>query len=199
MPNLVFTASDEDHVSKKGLSPSHYDLVIQNMTKMINASTKESYDHEWEIIKSLLATHQQALSYLKGFYEKPQQIAAYTLDKVPLSPGKRGSSHAEQNHSSHVAYLGSGGAREIEEHIEGLIRRQSEQVSQKRRRDYDHTTRSALSAKKLGSESERLAMTTMSNYCYKSKYLVSVEESSHYAISTVNDGSKRIKRQGASE
>jgi hypothetical protein len=116
----------QDHVWKKGLSPSHHDLVIQNMIKMINASTKESYDQEWGIIKSLLAPHQQALSYLKGFDENPQQIAAYTLDKVPLSLGKRGSSHAEQNHSSHVAYLGSGGAREIEEHIEGLIRHQSE-------------------------------------------------------------------------
>ena len=115
-----------DHVWKKGLLPSLYDLIIQNMIKMINASTKESYDQEWQIIKSILAPHQQALSYLKGDYEKPQQIAAYTLDKVPLSLGKRGSSHAEQNHLSHVAYLGSGGAREIEEHIEGLIRHQTE-------------------------------------------------------------------------
>jgi hypothetical protein len=89
---------------------------------------------------------------LKGFYEKPQQIAAYMLDKVPLSlVGKRGSSHAEQNYSSHVAYLGSSGAREIDELIEGLIRRQSERVSQKRRRDYDHMARSELCAKKLDS------------------------------------------------
>jgi hypothetical protein len=71
------------------------------------------------------------------------------LDKLPLLLGKIGSSHAEQNHSSHIAYLGSsGGAREIEEHIEGIIRRQSERVSQKRRRDYDHMTRYALCAKK---------------------------------------------------
>jgi uncharacterized protein involved in type VI secretion and phage assembly len=150
--------------------------------------------------KKILAPHQQALSYLKGFYEKPQRIAAYMLDKVPLSLGKRGSSHAEQNHSSHVAYLGSGGAREIHDHIEGLICRQSEQVSQKRRRDYDHTMRSALRAKKmLDRELESLALTTLSNYSYESKYLVSVEDSIHYAVSTHDDGLKRIKRQGASE
>jgi hypothetical protein len=158
-----------DHVWKKGLLPPLYDLVIQNLMRMINASTKEGYEHEWQTIKNILASHQQALSYLKGFYEKPQHIAAYMLDKVPLSLGKRGSSHAEQNHSSHVAYLGSGGAREIEEHIEGLLRRQSERISQKRRRDYDHTTRSALRGMTLDSESECLAMTTLSQYCYESK------------------------------
>jgi hypothetical protein len=141
--------------------PPLYDLVVGNMVKMINASTKESYDQEWQIIKNSLAPHQQALSYLKGYYEKPHRIAAYMLDKVPLLLGKRGSSHAEQNHSSHVAYLGSDGARDIEDHIEGLIRRQSERVVQKRSRDYDHMTRSALCAEKLDSDFERLAMTTV--------------------------------------
>jgi hypothetical protein len=57
---------------------------------------------------------------------------------------------------------------------------------------------SALSAKMLASESERLAMSTLSNYCYERKYLASVEEASHYAVNTVADGSKRIKWQGAS-
>jgi hypothetical protein len=33
----------------------------------------------------------------------------------------------------------------------------------------------------------------------KAKYLVSVEESSNYNVSSVGDGSKRIKRQEASE
>jgi hypothetical protein len=42
-------------------------------------------------------------------------------------------------------------------------------------------------------------MTTLSQYIYESKFLVTVEESSHYAVSTVADGSKRIKRQWASE
>jgi hypothetical protein len=67
------------------------------MIRMINVSTKQTCNQEWEMTKSILAPHQQALSYLKGFYEKPHQIAAYTrVDKVPLSLGKRGSSHAEQ-------------------------------------------------------------------------------------------------------
>ena len=65
---------------KKGLSPSLYNLVIQNLINMINASTKDSYDQEWQVIENSLAPHQQALSYLKGLYDKPQQIAAYMLD-----------------------------------------------------------------------------------------------------------------------
>jgi hypothetical protein len=191
----------QDHVWKRGLSPSVYASVIHNLLNMINAPTKDAYDQEWEVIKNILGPHQQAVSYLRGFYEKPERIAKYMLDKVHLSIGKRGSSHAEQNHSSHVAYLGSGGAKEIEEHIEGLIRRQGERVSAKRRRDYAYTTRCALRAKDatMFTETEGLALTILSQYCYESHYLVSREESSHYVVSRLDDGSKEIKRRGASE
>jgi hypothetical protein len=112
--------------------------IIDNLIRTINASTKANYNQEWDCIKSYLPPHQDTLSYLRGYYNKPEKIATYMLDKVALLLGKKGSSHAEQTHSSHVAYLGSGGAKEIEEHICGLIQRQSERVTQKWRRDYQH-------------------------------------------------------------
>ena len=60
---------------------------------------------------------------------------------------------------------------------------------------------SALRAKDatMFSELEGLALTTLSKYCYESKYLVSCEESSHYVVSTLGDGSKEIKWRGASK
>jgi hypothetical protein len=189
----------KEQVWKKALPPSIYTLVIDNLVKMINASTKEKYDYQWDLIKSYLAPHQDILSYLTRFYEKPERITTYCLDKVSLSLGKRGSSHAEQQHSSHVAYLGSGGAKEIEDHIFGLIQRQTERVAQKRSRDFKHSQRSSLCAEKENNEAKSLAMATLSCYAYDAKYMASLEDSVHYTVTTMDNGCKRIKRKGASE
>ena len=58
----------------------------------------------------------------------PAYYSGYYLKSVSGHLGKQGDSHAEQNHSSVVAYLGKGGSMAVAQQVCKLIDRHKEQV-----------------------------------------------------------------------
>jgi hypothetical protein len=141
------------------------------------------------------------LEYVQHYSDERHRFAAYCIDAVPGSLGRRGSVASEQNHSSVSAHLGDH-IFEPEAQVASLLTRQSELSAKKQTRDqkYSHSTRIAItSLLEVARKRDELAMSTLAALPFK-KYWIEkvVSEAKHYHATPNPDGSYRVQRHGAS-
>ena len=115
--------------------PNHLSEVIFNSVKkelalLLNSKTEDVYHEAWKSIESKLQGRLPDLEYLRIYYETPEHMAFFKIIRIQGSMGKRGTSHAEQNHASIKSRLPEG-IIDPAEQIRDLIIREREMQSTK--------------------------------------------------------------------
>ena len=104
-----------------------FNSIKTHLDNMICSHTKQQYDNAYESAFSQLQGYAKQMGILQTIYNNPKYYAGYVTYQIPGNLGIRGSSGAERNHSSIIAYNGCGATWEIAEQIQSLFDRQQNQ------------------------------------------------------------------------
>ena len=147
-----------------------YKSVCPYLDEMINADTKEVWDSTYAAATSVTVPHPRRQSELQKIYDNPRYYSQWYLNKIEGNFGCKGSTHAEQNHSSITAHLGQGGNFSIVEHIKVLIERQVRLGKQRRELELkNNQTRKRFKSAKAGHRGliETEAKKVLSTYAFE--------------------------------
>ena len=175
-----------------------YARIAPDAITMMNSQSAAEFVTACESIKRTLVSYPEKYTYFKeGYMDRPEKFAAYCIDEVPLSLGRRGDTPAESNHSSINSRLGGGGARQLTDQVhlllvELLVERQHEIVTCRLSSDtkYHHTS-TVLSRQMKNDPSAQQAIVTLSKYAYD-KWSEERGRAREYVCNEQNDGSVKI-------
>jgi hypothetical protein len=74
-------------------------------------------------VRTVLSDDPEKCSKLDDIHDNPSYYSGHILNDMEGSLGKKGDSHAEQNHSSIVAHMGKGGTLNLAEQVCALLNR----------------------------------------------------------------------------
>ena len=100
-----------------------YAVIKQDVVNMFNATTESKCREHYDSARTKLGGNMSALTHLDELFRLRSHYAVYVIDSVQGTLKRRGSSHAEQNHSSIVNHLGSASVEDPAKQIERLLQR----------------------------------------------------------------------------
>jgi hypothetical protein len=112
--------------------------------------------------------------------DQPQKFAAYKIDAIPLSLGRRGDTPAEANHASIIAHIGSGAPRALQEHVKCLLVRHHEVSTKHRTQEIRHRNQCEI----------------RSSWAYENLWLPEKTQACSYQRKELIDGSIEVTRIG---
>ena len=167
--------------------------IAPHAVTMMNSQSATDFATACESIKRILISYPEKYTYFKeGYMDRPEKFAAYFIDEVPLSLGRRGDTPAEANHSSINKRLGGGGARQLTDQVRLLLERQHEIVTGRLSDDTKHNhTSTVLSRQMKNDPSAQQAIITLSKYAYE-KWSEERLRAREYVCNEQNDGCVKI-------
>ena len=106
--------------------------IREHVKGMLECETEKQFRICFKTAKKIIKANPKKVEILEDIYNNPEYYAGYFLKSVPGHLGKQGDSHAEQNHSSVVAYLGNGGSMRVAQQVCELIDRHKEQIKKRK-------------------------------------------------------------------
>ena len=97
--------------------------VKNNLLQMLTGRTKKIWDNAYSTACNILKTNPRKKKKLEDIYNRPTYYSGYHLMSIEGNRGHRGSTPAEINHASIVAYFGKGNNWSIMEQINELMKR----------------------------------------------------------------------------
>ncbi|KAL7545888.1 hypothetical protein ACHAWF_014596 [Thalassiosira exigua] len=158
--------SDHWHLVDSGLELLFgkyvYGMLAGHLVRMIRSNSEKEFSETYESAKNLLAVSDfrsgEAEANLIEFADRKETYAYFELAKIPGNRGLRGSSMAEQNHSSVLVHLNDGDKTanfycgEPDELIRDLMKRQSRHVRLTNIRLHDNGMKLRIECSKLESK-----------------------------------------------
>ncbi|KAL7552459.1 hypothetical protein ACHAWF_016605 [Thalassiosira exigua] len=136
-----------------------YGMISSHLVRMIRSNSEKEFNEAYEAAVNLLAVSEfrsgEAEANLKEFADRRETYAFFELARIPGNRGLRGSSMAEQNHSSVLVHLNDGDKTanfycgEPDELIRDLMKRQSRHVRLTNQRLHDNGMKLRIESSKL--------------------------------------------------
>jgi hypothetical protein len=108
-----------------------YAKISNFLQLMVGCENEKDWNFAYQSARKVLADDPEKVSKLDAIHDNPNYFAGYILHQIEGSLGGKGNSHAEQNHSLIVAYLGNGGTLNLSEHVFHLLERHKSKVLQR--------------------------------------------------------------------
>ena len=148
---------------------------------MLESQTRVQWEDCFHNARSAIVLNHQMVEKLTKIFQNPSKYAGYYLtSEKEGSLGKRGDTHAEQNHASVVSYLGCGGNLVISEQIQKLLTRHVNRVRVKTEQEssLEVELNSPFQSKYEGAEgdADKEARLSLSAYAHKKFFRVTIEK-----------------------
>ena len=170
-----------------------FDLIKPQLEGMLYAKTQQNFDDCYLLIQNALSSHPSTLDYLKHFHDHQKKFASFHVRSIVGNLGKLGSSHAEQNHSSIVAFLGKERTNlNLVDQMGCLLQRQNE-----KERGFKSSDRKYLRVVQFKHQDDAYHPALfLSQKSYENRWLPQYLDSNHYTVSSNDNGSFTVKRNG---
>ncbi len=168
-----------------------FDQISNFLRLMITCDTEAEWEFAYESARKVLADDPEKCSKLDAIHSNPSYFSGHVLNEMEGSLGKKGDSHAEQNHSSIVAHLGKGGTLNLAEQVCGLLNRHKSNTLCRQQAEWALT----ISASKYKStyrsptecRDDVMAKQSLSMFAYK-KYTESLHHARRLQMSESSEG-----------
>jgi hypothetical protein len=173
------------------------------MTAMLQSRSQGEWDKAYEAARQAVQQYPALTKYIEDVYGRPENFAGYTLRAIMGNLGKKGSTSAEQNHSSIVAHLGRGASWSLQEQIVRLIDCQDTQSRKKANALLDYEVkqcrlyRSDLPNPVHASDDES-AKACLSKWAFEKLWRKSHKISLGFEVQSNVDGSSSVRKFGSS-
>ena len=114
-----------DNVNKS-IGPSYTKKYSTNFKNILNADTECKFNVLDQQDRDFCKDNSKAMKKINDIVDIKDQCIAHVIDSISGSYGKRGSVHAEQNHSSIISIIGDSFSGELEDLLSILLERQKE-------------------------------------------------------------------------
>ena len=118
-----------DNVNKS-IGPIYNEKYSRIFKDILNADTEYKFNVLVQQGREFCKDNSKAMKEINDIVDIKDQCIAYAIDSIPGSYGKRGSAHAEQNHSSIISIIGDYFTGELEDLLSILLERQKEKNKQ---------------------------------------------------------------------
>ena len=153
------------------------EIQLRNMANAISEKVcKKEFEDAIKILRSRCKTSELSIHKLTDLYKERLCFARYSIQRIPSSRGRRGSTCAESNHSSIVIHLNDG-KRSVSTYTEhpttlfrDLLKRQSEHIKKWNAQLFNEDNLMNIQKNRLESSSPRYMEIeeAVSFLCYKS-------------------------------
>jgi hypothetical protein len=177
----------------------YFKQVLQGpMGRMCNALSAEAFETAYHEVQQLLANDPRKAEYVAGYANERQRFAAYCLQTIPGTLGRRGSTASEQTHSSIDAHLGDF-VLAPEAQIEALIQRQRDVLSAKLKTDRQYASESRiLASQSPQNHPDKVALVTLARRPFQKYWCDRISlEAKNYEVTEL-ETSYRVQRKGCS-
>ena len=211
-PNVIGSATgtdliwDSHHLSssvwpdKEGLGQATYDLVRDDMLKMLYGSTRQECDEAYSRIAVKLQSNPRKLEYVKDYYDHPERFAKHYVKRIPGNLDKTSSQPAESNHASVLSHLGRGSTQDMVMQISDLLDRQNHREEKYSHEDHTYRMQShneAKAAEEGNNVAEAMARRKLSAWALNEFYFPAVDGAQHYEmLPDQGDEFDRVLRKG---
>jgi hypothetical protein len=176
--------------------PIHYPIIKNALITMMDCNSIESWDIAAENARKLISSYPHLVMYIDEIHQNPSYYAGYFLKfLVGGALGKNGSSGAEQNHSSVVAYNGKGANWCIADQLHHLILRCQNRSKSKDEFEQNlqfAVTRFVSSFMNREAEWDRNARLSLSNHAYNTLWLPALRKASYLQQEVSDNGDVTI-------
>jgi hypothetical protein len=148
-----------------------FEKISNFLRLMVKCETEAEWEFAYESARKILADDPEKCSKLDDIHSNPSYYSGYILNRMEGSLGKKGDSHAEQNHSSIIAHLGQGGTLNLAEQVCGLLNRHKSNTLRRSQTEWALTISASKYTSTYSSPTECrddvLAKQALSMYGYK--------------------------------
>jgi hypothetical protein len=168
-----------------------FDQIGNFLRLMVTCETEAEWEFAYQSARKVLADDPEKCSKLDAIHSNPSYYSGHILHDMEGSLGKKGDSHAEQNHSSIVAHLGKGGTLNLAEQVCGLLNRHKSNTLRRQQAEWALTITASKYKSTYRSPTECrddvLAKQALSMFAYK-KYTESLQHARRLQVSENNEG-----------
>jgi hypothetical protein len=168
-----------------------FDKIDNFLRLMVTCDTEAEWEFAYQSARTVLADDPEKCSKLDAIHSNPSYYSGHILNQMEGSLGKKGDSHAEQNHSSIVSHMGKGGTLNLAEQVCGLLNRHKSNTLRRQQAEwalsitaskYKSTHRSPTECR-----DDVLAKQSLSSFAYK-KYSESLQHARRLQFTKNNTG-----------
>ena len=199
--NTCILCSDFFHCLKltwpKYFGPVIWAKISNSMSALLYAATEETWQSCFEIVKSQVQKCGQTrfAEYIETrIYNNPKRYSSYFLKKIEGNRLFKGSTPAEQNHSSNIARLGKGATWELAKQASELLQRDRDLSQQKANKDIEwfHGNEVFVS----NDDDDIIARKLLSKYAYEELWLNVMKQAKCLMITKLSDQSSSVHKIG---